>query len=136
MPECKHGQDLFERGCELCAAEDTGKAQAIIRDLRAKLAVAEERIGKLQGLSRWMHSDPSECELWYDGCHCLEARVEELSKALTVAADALDIASDWHVGEVQVDPPKEWKLDAISEDPDEGWCSTSALAQKLRELAK
>lgn len=59
----------------------------------------------------------------------------ELKQALKVAAEALDIASDWHVENAQCNPPPEWNLPADGEDPADGWCSTRALAQKLRELA-
>lgn len=58
----------------------------------------------------------------------------EYKRALMVAADALDIAADWNVENVQVDPPKDWHLPAYGEDPDDGWCSTRALAQMLRNL--
>lgn len=61
--------------------------------------------------------------------------MDEIKKALLVAADALDIASDWNVDNVQVSPPKEWNLSANGEDTADGWCSTRALAAKLREIA-
>ena len=32
----------------------------------------------------------------------------ELKEALKVAADALEIANDWNLPAVQVNPPKEW----------------------------
>jgi len=63
------------------------------------------------------------------------ATKEEMRVALRVAAEALDIAEDWHVEEVQCHPPKEWELEAYSEPAEEGWCSTTALASKLREIA-
>ena len=59
----------------------------------------------------------------------------ELKQALNLAADALDIASDWNLDNVQITPPPKWNLPASGEDPADGWCSTRALAQKLRELA-
>ena len=55
--------------------------------------------------------------------------------ALRVAADALEIASDWNVNNVQCNPPKEWCLPAYGEDPSEGWCSTTSLAEFLRNLS-
>lgn len=61
--------------------------------------------------------------------------IKKLKEALKVAADALDIASDWNVGQVQVNPPKEWDLDGGDEDAEDGWCSTRALATKLRQLS-
>ena len=59
----------------------------------------------------------------------------EVRVALLIAAKALDIAADWNLDEVQVNPPPEWQLEARGEDPAEGWCSTRELAEKLRELA-
>ncbi len=58
----------------------------------------------------------------------------EVKKALEITASVLDIAADWNLIDVQVDPPKEWGLDAYMEDKDEGWCSTRELAAKLRKL--
>lgn len=64
-----------------------------------------------------------------------EEKINQLKQALKIAADALDIASDWNVGQVQVNPPKEWELDGGDEDPEDGWCSTRDLARKLRQLS-
>lgn len=58
----------------------------------------------------------------------------EVKKALGITADALDIADDWGVHNVQVDPPIEWDLECTEELSKE-WCSTMALAEKLKELA-
>lgn len=63
-------------------------------------------------------------------------KIQQLKQALLVAAEALSIASDWNVNQVQVNPPKEWDLDGGEEDPEQGWCSTYALAIKLRQLAQ
>lgn len=65
-----------------------------------------------------------------------EEQIKKLKEALAIAADALSIASDWNVNQVQVNPPKEWDLDGGDEDPEDGWCSTSALAHKLRQLSQ
>lgn len=62
--------------------------------------------------------------------------IAKLKEALKIAADALSIASDWNVNQVQVNPPKEWNLDGGDEDPEDGWCSTYELANKLRQLAQ
>ena len=59
----------------------------------------------------------------------------EIRRALQVAAAALDIASDWGVVDVQVDPPSAWGLEAYEEDAQTGWCSTAQLAVKLQKLA-
>ncbi len=59
----------------------------------------------------------------------------EVKKALEIAASALDIADDWGVHNVQVNPPIEWDLEC-TEGPNEGWCSTMELAAKLKELAE
>lgn len=59
----------------------------------------------------------------------------EVKKALEIAASALDIAADWNLTDVQVNPPVEWGLNAYTEDEDEGWCSTRELAGKLKKLA-
>jgi hypothetical protein len=61
---------------------------------------------------------------------------DEIRKALLVAADALEIASDWNVVDVQVNPPFQWGLIAYEESTADGWCSVMELARKLRELAK
>lgn len=61
---------------------------------------------------------------------------DEITTALNLAADALDIAADWHIPNVQVHPPKEWGLQAFGESVDDGWCATRLLAGKLRELAR
>lgn len=37
-----------------------------------------------------------------------EQEIKKLKEALKVAADALSIAADWNVNQVQVNPPKEW----------------------------
>lgn len=62
--------------------------------------------------------------------------IAQLKQALKVAADALNIASDWNVDQVQVNPPLEWDLDGGDEDPADGWCSTRDLARKLEALSK
>lgn len=65
-----------------------------------------------------------------------QEKIKQLKEALLIASNALSIASDWNVGQVQVNPPKEWNLDGGDEDPEEGWCSTYALAKKLEQLAQ
>lgn len=60
----------------------------------------------------------------------------EMRKALLVAADALEIASDWNVTDVQVNPPEDWALDAYEESAADGWCSVMELVRKLREMAR
>jgi len=60
--------------------------------------------------------------------------INHLREAVGVAATALDIAADWNVQEVQCNPP--WDLEALSENPADGWCSTRALAEKLRNMSK
>jgi hypothetical protein len=64
-----------------------------------------------------------------------QEQIKKLKEALKVAAEALSIASDWNVSQVQVNPPKEWNLDGGEEDSEQGWCSTYALAMKLRQLS-
>jgi hypothetical protein len=63
------------------------------------------------------------------------ATENEMKQGLLLAAKALEIADDWNMPAVKVEPPKEWNLAAGGEDAEDGWCSTYALAQKLRELA-
>jgi hypothetical protein len=70
-------------------------------------------------------------------------KIEEMRTALRVAATALAIASDWHVEKVQCHPPERWRLSVSDNDSEacvaelkEGWCRTSDLARKLRELAE
>ena len=60
----------------------------------------------------------------------------ELRAALVLAAKALNIASEWHVENVQINPPAEWCLTANGENTQEGWCSTNSLAKKLNQLAE
>lgn len=72
-------------------------------------------------------------------CYALREALDKLTEVkgvLSVAAKALDIASGLGVDEVQVNPPTEWELEAYTEDPDDGWCSTSDLADKLRSLVE
>jgi hypothetical protein len=66
----------------------------------------------------------------------LKAERERWREALGIAAIALEITDGDGLHNVQVDPPPEWVLKACGEDPADGWCSPSALARKLRELAK
>ena len=63
------------------------------------------------------------------------ATENEMKQGLLLAAQALEIASDWNLPTVQANPPKEWALDGGGEDSENGWCGTYDLAQKLRELA-
>lgn len=65
----------------------------------------------------------------------LVAENRRLKDALKIAANALEIASDWDLPAVQVSPPPEWNLEGGGEDPSDGWCGTYALAIKLREIA-
>jgi hypothetical protein len=65
-----------------------------------------------------------------------DEEIKKLKEALKIAAAALEIASDWNVNAVQVNPPKEWELDDGGEDESQGWCSTSHLARKLKSLAQ
>jgi len=77
---------------------------------------------------------------YIEGLHRMITRAinqrNEAREALLVAARALYIAEDWHVEEVQCTPPREWELDSCDGDAEEGWCSTAALARKLREIAE
>jgi len=57
------------------------------------------------------------------------------ARALEVGAAALEIAHDWNLYDVQVDPPKDWALLSDQEDAEDGWCSTSELARKMKEIA-
>lgn len=63
------------------------------------------------------------------------SREREVRKALGFAAKALDIASDHGLTNVQVYPPDYWELPAYDEDPEDGWCATNVLADKLRDIA-
>lgn len=56
------------------------------------------------------------------------------AELLRVVADALDIAADWHVPEVQCNPPREWGLESYDEDAEDGWCATRELARHVRKL--
>lgn len=60
----------------------------------------------------------------------------EIKRILKVVADALDIASDFGIIDVQANPPLEWGLVAYEEDVNEGWCSIQELVKKLRELSE
>ena len=62
--------------------------------------------------------------------------ITELKKALLIASEALSIAADWNVNELQVHPPKEWNLDSYEEDTEDGWCSTRELSRKLLALSQ
>lgn len=65
----------------------------------------------------------------------MENQEQELRRALRIAAAALEIASDWNVVDVQVNPPQEWKLKAYEESAQNGFCSVLELARKCREIA-
>lgn len=58
------------------------------------------------------------------------SEIQELKEALRVAADALSIAADWNVDDVQVDVPETWGLDA-----EDGMYRTNEIANKIRQLA-
>lgn len=60
-----------------------------------------------------------------------DKEIAKLKEALIFAAQALVIASEWHVENVQVYPPQEWNLPANGEDQKNGWCSTIELSYKL-----
>jgi hypothetical protein len=83
-----------------------------------------------------IHIAFAEIEKQREQIAALTATLTELRKALSIAALAIEIASDWGVPNVQVDPPKDWTLEANGEDVKDGWCSTSQLASKLKEIAQ
>lgn len=62
-----------------------------------------------------------------------EDQIKQLKEALKVAAQALSIASDWNVDEMQLEVPKEWNLD--DEGLEEGWYSTRDLSHKFSQLS-
>lgn len=62
----------------------------------------------------------------------LEAQRDDLISCLNVAAEAIDIASDWNLPAVQVNPPTEWGIDSGGEDDDGSWASTRGLADHFR----
>lgn len=62
-----------------------------------------------------------------------EDEIKQLKAALKVAADALSIASDWNVDQMELEVPKEWDLD--DEGLEEGWYSTMDLSRKFRILS-
>jgi len=62
--------------------------------------------------------------------------INDVVTALRVAAEALSIAADHNVDNVQCEPPQEWGLDAFGEDTKDGWCGTRPLANKLRQLSE
>ena len=61
---------------------------------------------------------------------------KELYMGLMIGAKALGIASDWGVGDVEVDPPKHWDLVAYEENEEDGWANVGAIEDKLKELAE
>jgi len=77
---------------------------------------------------------------YIEGLHRMLTRAlnqrNEARLALLVASEALYIAEDHHLEEVQCNPPREWELDSYNENAEEGWCSTASLALKLREIAE
>lgn len=62
--------------------------------------------------------------------------LEEVKKALLVAADLADIAADWHLEEVQVHPPKNWGLLSYCENANKGWVASRELAVKFRAIVR
>ena len=61
--------------------------------------------------------------------------LRDITKALRIAAVALEIADDWGLPSVQVFPPKKWRLRCYNENAKDGWCSTMELSKKLRQMA-
>jgi hypothetical protein len=62
---------------------------------------------------------------------------QEALAALRVAADALDIASDWNVDRLELgDAPLAFGLHPDPDDDEPGWYSTRAVAEALRNLAQ
>ena len=60
---------------------------------------------------------------------------EQLKEALKIAADALEIASEWIVTDIEIDTPKEWNLNASCDPQNDGWVPAMALVEKLRSMA-
>jgi len=63
-----------------------------------------------------------------------DERIAQLEEALGVAVCALRILADWHAGDIQLNPPKEWELEAYEESSTDGWCNVTSLAHKFKEL--
>lgn len=62
-----------------------------------------------------------------------EDQIKEFKEALKVASQALSIASDWNVSEMELEIPEKWNLD--NDGLAEGWCSVSELVRKFRQLS-
>lgn len=58
----------------------------------------------------------------------------KLKEALKVAANALNIASDWNVNSLNLEVPKEWNLEH-DENEGEGWYRTNDIARKIKQLS-
>lgn len=60
--------------------------------------------------------------------------MDDIKEIMLLAAEALEIAGDHGIGDVQINPPPEWNLKAYEENKEDGWCNVKELATKLREL--
>lgn len=86
--------------------------------------------GGREHLAEWVHDNAPDCKALADS-----PTAGDITKALRIAAVALEIADDWGLPSVQVFPPKEWGLRCYDEDEHDGWCSTMDLSKKLRQMA-
>jgi len=86
--------------------------------------------GGREDLAAWVHDNAVDCRTSANF-----PAAGDITKALRIAAVALDIADDWCLPSVQVFPPKEWGLRCYNEDAEDGWCSTMELSKKLRQMA-
>jgi hypothetical protein len=109
------------------------EAQEILDELRAMQRTLQE--GQPSGQSQVWYV-PNGWLAEFDLTRQFEEEVllEPYKEALQVASQAIEIASDWHLEDVEVTVPARWGMDTEGLEP--GWCCTSLLAQKLREFSK
>jgi len=86
--------------------------------------------GGREDLAAWVHDNTVDCRMSAN-FHA----TSDITKALRIAAVALEVADDWGLPSVQVFPPKEWGLLCHDEDANDGWCSTMDLSKTLRQMA-
>ena len=65
-----------------------------------------------------------------------QAFLNDCRKALLLAAEALEIASEWGLQDVQANPPPEWGLVAYDENAEDGWVAAAEVAKICRFFAE
>lgn len=63
--------------------------EGTISALTLEITSLREQVRELQSLGVHQHSDPKDCPVWYDGCHCFEKQILSLREKLDKAYEAI-----------------------------------------------